>query len=181
MSDKKKLSPLMFVPPLIFIALAALFFVGVSREDPNALPSTMIGKDAPALALAPFDQEPGFDDATLRDGQVKLVNYWASWCAPCRQEHPVLEALAAEGITIYGINYKDQTVKARRFLDDLGNPYAAIGADPTGRTAIEWGVYGVPETYVVNGAGQIVLRHPGPLTPEIVEKTLRPALEQAAN
>ncbi|TCO70942.1 DsbE family thiol:disulfide interchange protein [Rhodovulum euryhalinum] len=179
MAEKKRVSPLMFLPPLIFIGLAALFFVGVSRDDPNALPSTLIGKTAPALALEPLEGAI-FGDADLREGGVTLVNFWASWCGPCRDEHPVLEALADEGVTIYGVNYKDKPENAIRFLGQLGNPYAAIAADPSGRTAIEWGVYGVPETFVVDGQGRVVLRHPGPLSPAIIEETLRPAIEKAA-
>lgn len=179
MAEKKRVSPLMVLPPLIFVGLAALFFIGVGRDDPNALPSTLIGRPAPPLALEPL-QGALFGDADLREGGVTLVNYWASWCGPCRDEHPVLEALAGEGVTIYGVNYKDQPQNALRFLDQLGNPYAAIAADPAGRAAIEWGVYGVPETFVVDGAGNVVLRHPGPLTPQIVETVLRPAMARAA-
>ncbi|TCP42377.1 DsbE family thiol:disulfide interchange protein [Rhodovulum marinum] len=179
MAEKKRVSFLMFLPPLIFLGLAALFFIGVSRDDPNALPSTLIGKPAPVLAVEPLEGVT-FGDADLREGGVTLVNFWASWCGPCRDEHPVLETLAEDGVTIYGVNYKDKPANAMRFLDQLGNPYAAIAADPAGRAAIEWGVYGVPETFVVDGKGQVVLRHPGPLTPEVVAKTLRPAIEAAS-
>jgi len=177
---KKKISPLIFLPPLIFAGLAALFFVGVNRDDPNALPSTLIGRPAPVLALTPLDGKAPLTDAVLRDGEVKLVNFWASWCAPCRQEHPELKALAEAGVTIYGVNYKDKAPKALRFLEELGDPYTAIGADDSGRTAIEWGVYGVPETFLIDGQGRVVLRHPGPLTPKIVDSTIRPALKDAA-
>lgn len=180
MSDKRKISPLMLLPPLIFAALAILFYVGVNRDEPNALPSTLIGKPAPLTELVPLGDVPAFPDAALREGGMKLVNYWASWCAPCRQEHPVLKALADEGVTIYGINYKDTPAKALRFLDELGNPYAALAADPSGRTAIEWGVYGVPETYLLDGAGRILLRVTGPVTPEIAAGRIRPALETGA-
>lgn len=180
MAEKKsKISVLMLLPPVIFIGLAALFFVGVSRDDPNALPSTLIGRPAPALALDTLGGA-GFGDEALRTGEVTLVNFWASWCGPCRDEHPVLAALAAEGVTILGINYKDAPEKALRFLDDLGNPYAAIAADPSGRAAIEWGVYGVPETFVLDGQGRVILRHPGPLTEDVVANTLRPAMAKAA-
>ncbi|WP_287186254.1 DsbE family thiol:disulfide interchange protein [Rhodovulum sp.] len=179
MTEKKRVSPLMFVPPVIFVALAALFFIGVGRDDRNALPSTLIGKPAPALAVEPLDGEI-FDEAVLRGGAVTLVNFWASWCGPCRDEHPLLEALAAEGVAIYGINYKDKPTNALRFLAQMGNPYAAIAADPAGGTAIEWGVYGVPETFVLDGQGRVVLRHPGPLTAAVIETSLRPAIERAA-
>jgi cytochrome c biogenesis protein CcmG/thiol:disulfide interchange protein DsbE len=120
-----------------------------------------------------------FDDASLRDGEVKLVNYWASWCAPCRVEHPNLDLLREEGVTIYGVNYKDDPEKAIGFLEELGNPYAALGADPEGRMALDWGVYGVPETYVVDGEGVILLRVAGPVTQRVMDQTLRPAIEAA--
>jgi cytochrome c biogenesis protein CcmG, thiol:disulfide interchange protein DsbE len=115
----------------------------------------------------------------LRAPGVKIVNYWASWCAPCRVEHPHLMALAEEGIPIYGINYKDDPEKALGFLDELGDPYAALGADSTGRTAIDWGVYGVPETYVIDGEGTVVFRLAGPVTSLTLESQVRPAIEAA--
>ncbi|MFD1914345.1 DsbE family thiol:disulfide interchange protein [Halodurantibacterium flavum] len=174
-----KVSPLMLVPPVLFAGLAALFYFGMQRENPDELPSAREGSIAPAVALAPLGDGPAFEDADLRGGGVKLVNYWASWCAPCRAEHPLLEELAAEGIPIYGINYKDRPENALGFLDELGNPYAALGADE-GRTALEWGLYGVPETYVLDGEGRIVLRLAGPITARIMEDTIRPALARAA-
>jgi cytochrome c biogenesis protein CcmG/thiol:disulfide interchange protein DsbE len=131
------------------------------------------------MALAPFGDAPLLTDAALRTGEVTLVNYWASWCAPCRAEHPHLEALAEEGVTIHGINYKDEPDRAQAFLADLGNPYTRIGADPAGRTALDWGLYGVPETYVIDGAGRIVLRFAGPITPSVLETRIRPAIEDA--
>lgn len=115
-----------------------------------------------------------------RDGQVKLVNYWASWCAPCRAEHPNLVALADEGLPIYGINYKDDPDKALAFLAELGNPYKAVSADDTGRTAIDWGLYGVPETYVLAGDGTVILRFAGPITQRSLEDTIRPAIAEAS-
>ncbi len=179
MADNRSLSPLMFLPPVIFIALAALFFFGMQRENPDALPSARKGQMAPALQLAALGDKPAFDNAALAAPGVKLVNFWASWCAPCRIEHPQLEALQAAGVTLYGINYKDEDAKALRFLTELGDPYAAIGADSTGRTALDWGVYGVPETYVIDGNGRITLRFAGPITPSIMEHTILPAIEAA--
>ncbi|WP_155773958.1 DsbE family thiol:disulfide interchange protein [Rhodovulum sp. MB263] len=179
MSEKRRISPLLLLPPVLFAGLAALFFIGMGRDDPDALPSMLIGKPAPALVLSDLAGQGPFDAAALADGKVKLVNFWASWCAPCRQEHPELEALAGAGVTIYGINYKDDPAKAMRFLDELGNPFAALGADRSGRTAIEWGVYGVPETFVLDGDGTVRLRHPGPLTPAIVEAEIRPLLKDS--
>ncbi|EEX10399.1 periplasmic protein thiol:disulfide oxidoreductase, DsbE subfamily [Ruegeria lacuscaerulensis ITI-1157] len=175
-----KISPLMIAPPLIFGAFAVLAAIGMFREDPNALPSAREGQPAPPVVLAEFPGKQGFDDATLRDGQVKLVNYWASWCAPCRAEHPNLEKLAQEGIPVYGINYKDKLANADAFLSDLGDPYTAIGRDENGRMGLDWGVYGVPETYVIDGDGTIILRFAGPITQRVIENTIRPALEKAA-
>lgn len=174
-----KFSPLMVLPPVIFAGLAAMFYLGMQRENPDALPSVQIGKEAPPVVLTQLGGEPPFDDEALRRPGVKLVNYWASWCAPCRVEHPNLTALAEEGIPIYGINYKDDPAKALAFLEELGNPYVEMGADGTGRTAIDWGVYGVPETYVIDGEGKVVLRFAGPVTQRSLETQIRPAIEAA--
>lgn len=171
------LRPMMLAPPLIFAGLAVMFYVGMFRDDPDGLPSAREGQPAPAVQLTQLGGAAPFDDATLRDGQIKLVNYWASWCAPCRVEHPNLETLAGEGIPIYGVNYKDEPANALKFLEELGDPYRAIGADLTGRMAIDWGVYGVPETYVIDGEGTIILRFAGPVTERVVRDTIRPALE----
>ena len=110
---------------------------------------------------------------------MKLVNFWASWCAPCRAEHPLLSELAAEGVPVLGINYKDEPDKALAFLGELGDPFARVGADASGRTGLDWGLYGVPETFVVDEAGTILLRHAGPLTPDVLEDRLRPLLGPA--
>lgn len=173
-----KVSPLLMLPPLLFAGLAGMFIWGMNREDPSQLPTALAGQPAPPVVLEPL-MGPVPTDATLRDGEVKLVNYWASWCAPCRVEHPNLAALAGEGVAIYGINYKDEPAKALAFLEELGNPYAAIGADASGRMALDWGVYGVPETYVVDGEGTIILRFAGPVTQRVIEEQIRPALEKA--
>jgi cytochrome c biogenesis protein CcmG, thiol:disulfide interchange protein DsbE len=169
----------MILPPLIFAGLAAMFYLGMQRENPDALPSVKVGLTAPPVALTELGGAAMFGDADLRAPGVKIVNYWASWCAPCRVEHPHLMALAAEGIPIYGINYKDDPAKATAFLEELGNPYAAMGADSAGRTAIDWGVYGVPETYVIDGEGTVLYRLAGPVTSLTLESQLRPAIEAA--
>ena len=174
-----KLSPLMILPPVIFAGLAAMFYLGMQREDPDALPSVQIGREAPPVVLTELGGGAPFDDSVLREPGVKIVNYWASWCAPCRVEHPHLMALAEEGIPIYGINYKDDPAKAMAFLEELGNPYVALGADATGRTAIDWGVYGVPETYVIDGEGKVVFRLAGPVTSMSIDSQVRPAIEAA--
>ena len=169
---------LMFVPPVLFAGLAAMFYIGMIRPDPDGLPSALTGRQAPAVVLTQLGDGAPFSDATLREPGAKLVNYWASWCAPCRAEHPILTALQAEGIKIYGVNYKDKPENALGFLADLGNPYTAMGAD-AGRMALDWGVYGVPETYVIDGNGKIVLRFAGPISESTLQDTIRPALAEA--
>ena len=174
-----RVSPLMILPPVIFAGLAMMFYLGMQREDPDALPSARVGQPAPAMALTPLAGKTGFDGEDLNAPGVKLVNYWASWCAPCRVEHPHLMDIAGEGIPVYGINYKDDPEKALAFLAELGDPYAGVAADESGRTAIDWGVYGVPETYVIDGEGRIVLRFAGPVTRRVMESQIRPAIEAA--
>lgn len=173
-----KLSPLVAIPPLAFAGLALVFYMGLGGDD--QLPSSYLGRKAPELDVTEMPGLPNIDPAILADGDVKLVNFWASWCAPCRVEHPSLTALADEGVSIYGVNYKDLTDNAVSFLEELGNPYLATGADRNGRNAVDWGVYGVPETFVVDGEGKIVLRFAGPVTKRVLDDQLRPALEQAA-
>src|SRR6056297_3978855 len=134
-----RMSPLMIAPLVVFAAVAGLALVGLQREDPNALPSALAGRQAPAVAVTSLGDKPDFADDDLRSGEVSLVNYWASWCAPCRVEHPNLEQLADQGVTIYGVNYKDKPANALKFLNDLGNPYAAMGVDAAGRMALDWG------------------------------------------
>ncbi|KNG95376.1 DsbE family thiol:disulfide interchange protein [Pseudaestuariivita atlantica] len=171
---------LMLLPPILFAAFAATAYFGMTRDGVNTLPSQAEGQPAPAVLAEPFTGEPGFDDADLRDGKVKIVNFWASWCAPCRVEHPILTRLAEEGVPIYGVNYKDSPANATGFLAELGNPYVGLKADPKGRMAIEWGVYGLPETFVLSGDGTVILRFAGPVTSRVLEETVRPALETAA-
>ena len=175
-----KVSPLMLLPPVLFAGIAAMFVLGMNREDPNALPSTLTGRRAPAVVVAQLADMPVFSDADLKDGKVKLVNFWASWCAPCRAEHPNLEKLQAEGVTIYGVNYKDKPDAALGFLRELGNPYAAIGTDEGGRMGIDWGIYGVPETFIIDGDGKVVDRFPGPITERSLDDVIRAGLKKAA-
>lgn len=175
-----KISPLMIAPPVIFAGLALLFYVGMQRENPDELPSALEGKAAPAVVVTQLGDGTLFKDKDLRGGGVKLVNFWASWCAPCRVEHPNLERLAEEGVTIYGVNYKDNPAKALNFLQELGNPYESMGADAKGRMALNWGLYGVPETYVIDDEGTIIVRFAGPITERVLENTIRPAMEEAA-
>lgn len=177
---ERRIPWLAILPPLIFAALAGLFLGGMYRDDPDALPSTLVGRPAPGIELTAVGARRPFDSSVLADGQVKIVNFWASWCAPCRVEHPQLMALADEGFPIYGINYKDDSSKALAFLAELGDPYVAVGADRVGRVAIDWGVYGVPETFVIDGDGNVMLRFAGPVTESILEKRIRPAIAAAS-
>jgi len=174
-----KLNPLMILPPVIFGGLAVMFYVGMQRENPDELPTALAGREVPVVEITPLGDLPLFDEGRLKDGEVKLVNFWASWCAPCRVEHPNLEDLRAQGIPVYGVNYKDNPQNALDFLAELGNPYEAVGQDANGRMALNWGVYGVPETYVIDGEGRIVTRHAGPVTQRVIEATLGPAIEKA--
>lgn len=174
--------PLYFAPVVIFAALIGAVIIpklsDQATEGNPALPSTRVGQEAPALTLTAFGQDPAPTAEDLRKPGLKLVNFWASWCQPCRVEHPMLERLKAEGITIHGINYKDKPEAAQGFLAEMGNPFAMIGADE-GRTALDWGVYGVPETYVIDGTGKVVFRLAGPITEDNLMRQLRPAMDAA--
>jgi cytochrome c biogenesis protein CcmG, thiol:disulfide interchange protein DsbE len=169
---------LYFLPVLVFVGVGIGLAVGLTR-DPSTLPSALIDKPVPTFALPPIEGMPGegLSSADL-EGQVSLVNVFASWCVPCRSEHPLLMALAERGIVINGIDYKDPAEQAAKWLDELGNPFARIGADRDGRVAIDFGVYGVPETFVVDREGRIRHKHVGPLRARDVEEMLLPMLEQ---
>ena len=173
---------LALLPVILFLALGIFLFVGLNRPHPTDLPSALIGKPVPEFDLPGIEggTVPGLARSDLVAGQVSVVNFWASWCGPCRDEHPVLVDLAGrfDG-QLVGINYKDDAENANRFLAHLGNPFARVGADTSGRVGIDWGLYGVPETYVVSGKGEIVYKHVGPLTPEAVERDLLPAIATA--
>lgn len=169
----------MVVPALGALAVLAVFFLRLGDPDIQRLPSTLIDKPVPAFSLEPLRADaPGLSTADMGAPGVKLLNIWASWCGPCRAEHPNIEALAAEGVVIHGLNYKDQPDNALAFLAELGDPYTLIGTDTTGRAAIEFGVYGVPETFVVNGDGMIVYKHVGPILARDMEK-MRAAIAEA--
>ncbi|WP_421725951.1 DsbE family thiol:disulfide interchange protein [Bauldia sp.] len=169
------------VPLFIFVALAAVFLLRLlSDDDLSAVPSALIGREAPSFRLEPLDGTglSGFARDDL-DGSVTIVNVFASWCGPCRLEHPQIVALGKDDrIRVVGINYKDQPRNAVAFLEELGNPYAAIGVDPRGRTGIDWGVYGIPETFLVDRDGVIRYKHIGPITAESLTAVVRPEIEK---
>ena len=170
---------LLFVPPVLFALFVGLMAGGMLRGDPDALPSAYAGKAAPALQVTALGDGPVLSDALLRAPGVKVVNFWASWCAPCRAEHPRLMEIKAMGVPVYGVNYKDKPADALGLLDELGNPFAALGADATGRMGLDWGLYGVPETFVIDGSGTVVLRFAGPITTQEMERTILPAIAAA--
>lgn len=181
-------SLLRLLPLGVFALLAALFLVRLFAGDASRLPSALLGRPAPPFTLAAVEGlpgVPGFSDGELRQGHVSLVNVFASWCAPCHQEHATLMALTRDsafrekGLRLYGLSYKDDPPNAVKFLTDDGNPYAAVGADLTGRTAIDFGVYGVPETFVIKGDGTVAYKFVGPLTPQALATTLLPEIEKA--
>jgi cytochrome c biogenesis protein CcmG, thiol:disulfide interchange protein DsbE len=170
------------VPLAVFALLAGIFFIGLEGDDPSTVPSALIGQKVPAFELPTLEGTalPGLASADLTRGEVTLVNVFASWCGPCRLEHPVLMELAKRGdIAITGINYKDEPENARRFLTSLGVPYRAVGVDRTGRASIDWGVYGVPETFVVDGKGIIRFKWVGPISEEKALERLEAAIRDA--
>lgn len=174
-------------PLLIFVAIAGLFAFALTSGDPSKLPSALIGRPVPQTEFPALEglldggrPVPGFHAADLARGTVSVVNFWASWCVPCIEEHPLLLALKARtGVALYGVNYKDRAEAGRRFLGRYGNPFTAVGTDSAGRNAIEWGVYGMPETFVINGQGEIAYKHVGPISKESLEKALLPAIAAA--
>lgn len=174
-------------PLIVFALLAAAFAFSLSQGDPSKLPSALIGKPVPKTTFEALEglrvaNRPvtGFTSGELADGGVKVVNFWASWCAPCVQEHPLLLALKERtGVPIYGVNYKDQVISARRFIGRYGNPYEKVGVDPMGRGAIEWGVYGMPETFIIDGKGRIAYKHVGPISEQSLVNEVIPAIEKA--
>jgi cytochrome c biogenesis protein CcmG/thiol:disulfide interchange protein DsbE len=177
---------IVLMPLAVFLGLAGLFFFRLGSGDPSRIPSALIGHPAPATRLPPvagLDRDgkpvPGIEPEDFI-GHVTLVNVWGSWCIPCRDEAPLLMRLAEDSrLRLVGINYKDAADNARRFLGRYGNPFVASGADENGRAAIEWGVYGVPETFVVGRDGKITFKLVGPITPDNLDAVLTPAIEKA--
>jgi cytochrome c biogenesis protein CcmG/thiol:disulfide interchange protein DsbE len=177
---------IVLLPLMLFMALAALFLYRLGAGDPGRLPSALIGRPVPDTPLPPLTgltrdgaTVPGITSNDFK-GEVSLVNVWSSWCVPCRDEAPLLMDLATDKrIRIIGINYKDDPQNAQRFIARYGNPYIAVGADMSGRASIDWGVYGVPETFVVGRDGRIAYKLVGPITAGNLEAVLKPQLEKA--
>lgn len=182
--DRRRRMAMALLPVIVFAGLAVLFVIGLGQEDPSRVPSVLIGKPAPEFDLPPLEgltrqgaQVTGFATGDLQ-GNVTLVNIWASWCGPCRDEHPHLMALSkVEGVRLVGINYKDEPANARRFLGALGLPYEAVGVDADGRTFVDWGAYGVPETFIVDARGIIRHKYIGPITAKALVETILPMIE----
>ena len=177
---------LMALPLLFFLGLAMLFWFRLGDGDPSRIPSALIGRPAPQTVLPPLAglladgvQVPGLDPAIMK-GRISLVNVWASWCVPCHDEAPLLTELAKDWrLQLVGINYKDTPDNARRFLGRYGNPFDVVGVDGNGRAAIEWGVYGVPETFIVGREGTILYKLVGPITPDNVDAVLKAEIDKA--
>ena len=182
----KRRNILVLLPLVAFLALAALFYFRLGSGDPSKIPSALIGQPAPATDLAPLPglerdgkAVPGLSNATFK-GAVTLVNVWASWCVPCHDEVPFLQQLSKDKrIQLVGINYKDSPDNARRFLNRYGNPFVATGRDDNGRSSIDWGVYGVPETFLVGRDGRIAYKLVGPITADNLVRVLGPEIEKA--
>lgn len=170
------------LPLLAFIALALLLFVGVrmnSGKDNSAIPSPLLGKAAPELLLPELVlPESHLGIADLK-GKAYVLNVWGSWCVSCRVEHPVITELAQSGIMVVGYNYKDSPEDAARWLARYGNPFSLVVQDRDGQAALDWGIYGAPETFVIDAAGVVRFKHIGPLTPEIVQEKILPVLQEA--
>ena len=185
-SARGKRNLLVMLPLIAFLALAGLFLYRLGTGDPSKLPSALIGRQAPTIDLPAIEgltrdgkPVPGLSSATFA-GNVTLVNVWASWCVPCHDEAPLLDQMAKDKrFQIVGINYKDAPDNARRFLNRYGNPFAAAGADDKGRSSIDWGVYGVPETFLIGRNGAIAYKLVGPITPENLVKVLMPEIVKA--
>ena len=171
---------LFLLPFVVFVALAGVFMLQLrAGRDAAILPSVMIDQPAPEFALpavAEVDM-PGFTTADLR-GQVSIVNIFASWCIPCLAEHPLITRLAEDGFTVYGINHRDTDTAAARWLKRHGNPYTAVGADRNARVSLDWGVTGVPETFIIDADGSIRFKHAGPITPDVLQRDILPVLTQ---
>ncbi len=174
-----KVSPLMILPPAIFAAFGIMAYMGLGREGKDDLESVFEGRPAPSITEVTLNDYPGVTPEIFTSGEITVVNFWASWCPPCRAEHPTLLEMQAEGLRLVGVNFKDQKGNAARYLAADGNPFMALAFDPAGRTAIEWGVTGPPETFIVGGDGTVLFKFVGPLVGSDYEQRFLPALEAA--
>ena len=179
-NTRKGISPMMVLPPVIFLGIAALFFFGMQRDNPDELPSTRVGKPAPSVDLAQLQDEPLLTDAVLQGEGVKLVNFWGTWCVACRAEHPQLLQMKEMGLSLHGINYNDKPGRPEAYLAAEGNPFVTQGVDASGRNNIDWGVYGAPETFIIDPDGVVTYRFAGPITPSILQNVILPEIEKAA-
>lgn len=171
---------LLAVPPLVFAGLAAMFLVKMEDgRNPQDLPSTFIGRSAPAVPATGLPGIAQLTDADLRKGEVTVVNFWASWCPPCRAEHPVLKEMQAKGIRVAGINMMDKEGDATDYLAEGGNPFFALATDPKGRNRVDWGVTNPPETFIIGGDGTVLFKFIGPLVGTDYENRFVPALAEA--
>lgn len=170
---------LMVLPPVLFAGLAGLFYAGMYRDNPGELKSVMVGREAPALPATTLPGIPGLTDADLKTGKVTVVNFWATWCPPCRAEHPTLKAMAADGVRVAGVNIRDDDAKAVAYLAEEGNPFFGVATDPAMRGAIDWGVTAPPETFIVGGDGTVLFRFVGPLVGTDYETRFVPELKKA--
>ena len=169
----------MILPPVLFAGLALTFWLGMQRSNPGELPSMFIGQPAPVVPVTGLPGVALLTDADLRGGEVTVLNFWASWCPPCRAEHPVLTRLAADGVRVAGINMMDDDAKAAAYLAEAGNPFFALATDPKGRNRVEWGVTAPPETFIIRGDGTVAFRFVGPLVGTDYETRFVPALADA--
>ena len=177
-STCKRLRLGFLVPVLVFMALVVILGIGLTL-DPRIVPSPLIGKPVPEFSLPPVKGRSLALASSDLKGEVSLVNVFASWCVACREEHPIFMDLRKRGVVpIHGLNYKDKPDDAARWLDELGDPYTRTGADLDGRVAIDWGVYGVPETFLIDREGRIAYKQIGPITPQILEEKILPMLRR---
>jgi cytochrome c biogenesis protein CcmG/thiol:disulfide interchange protein DsbE len=174
------MKPLHLIPLVLFLIILFLLWVGLTLS-PKTIPSALVGKPLPTFDMPPLmDGGMRVHTSTFKDGEPRLINIFASWCLPCRVEHPILMALKEKGVSIYGVNYKDSQNEGRLFLNELGNPFQEIGVDLHGRVGIDLGLSGVPETFVISGDGLILFQYIGPLTRKVVEDNILPLIDKGA-